>query len=336
MMMTPLSIKAVASAFPEVVVPNSFFGEEGATPKGGMFMGAVERRHMSPGQTAVDLIQQAVQKIADQVGEDVVRDVDYILTNVSLPDMPFTGCGAEVARAIGASPMSVYDLHNQGCVSFISMMSLAQSLLTTSGGKRALICNAQTTGGRVFGDKDVRQLPQAAIPGDGCGVALLEVGDECPIQTVSLRCYPDQASDMQIASEDGRNWWEPGAKQFYVDFSRAKIAKIVQRGNQMVPRIVQEACKQANISTDQIGTLITNQPNPIFLRNWREALQVDAENHVDTFQEYGNLFGAGIPVSLERAQKTGKLKNGSYVVLGGFSHAGDYAAAAVIRWNAAA
>ena len=92
----------------------------------------------------------------------------------------------------------------------------------------------------------------------------------------------------------------------------------------------------ANITTDQIDTLITNQPNPVFLRNWREALQVDAEQHIDTFREYGNLFGAGIPVSLERAQQTGKLKNGSYVVLGGFSHAGDYAAAAVIRWNAAA
>ena len=336
MLLKPLSIKAVASAFPEVVVPNSFFGETGSTPSGGMFMGAKERRHMSPGQSAVELIQDAIGKIANQVGEDVIRDVDVILTNVSLPDMPFTGCGAEVARAIGASPMGVYDLHNHGCVSFITMMSLAQSLLTTGGGKRALICNAQTTGGRVFADENVRQLPQAAIPGDGCGVALLEVGESCPIQTVATRCFPNQASDMQISSADGRNWWEPGAQQFYVDFSRAKIAKIVQRGNRMVPQIVQEACRQANINTDQIGTLITNQPNPIFLRNWREALQVDANDHVDTFREYGNLFGAGIPVSLERAQESGKLKDDSYLVLGGFSHAGDYAAAAVIRWNAAA
>ena len=334
-MMKSMSIRAVASAFPEAVVTNSFFGEDDVTPKGGMFMGAVERRHMSPDETAVELIRTAIQNIAEQVGEDVIKDVDYILTNVSLPDMPFTGCGAEVARAIGANPIGVYDLHNHGCISFITMMSLAQSLLSTSGGKRALICNAQTTGGRIFSDKDVRKLPQAAIPGDGCGVALLEVGEGCSVQTVAQRCFSEFSSDMQISSPDGRNWWEPGEQQFYVDFSRAKIAKIVQRGNQMVPQIVQEACKQANIKTDEIGTLITNQPNPIFLRNWREALQVDPENHIDTFQEYGNLFGAGIPVSLERAQKTGKLKNGSYVVLGGFSHAGDYAAAAVIRWNAA-
>ena len=46
--------------------------------------------------------------------------------------MPFTGCGAEVARVLELSPMGVYDLHNHGCVSFISMIGLAQSLLTTS------------------------------------------------------------------------------------------------------------------------------------------------------------------------------------------------------------
>ena len=234
------------------------------------------------------------------------------------------------------APKGVYDLHNHGCVSFISMIGLAQSLLTTSGGQRALICNVQTAAGRVFADEEVRKLPQAAIPGDGCGVALLEVGGECPVETVTTQCFAENASDMQISSPDSRNWWEPGQRQFYVDFSRAKIAKIVARGNQMVPKIVHEACAQANITPDQIETLITNQPNPVFLRNWREALQIDADKHVDTFQEYGNLFGAGIPVSLERAQKTGKLKNGTYVVLGGFSHAGDYAAAAVIRWNAAA
>lgn len=42
--------------------------------------------------------------------------------------------------------------------------------------------------------------------------------------------------------------------------------------------------------------LVTNQPNPIFLRNWNQALEVPRERHVDTFRECGNLFGVGIPV----------------------------------------
>jgi 3-oxoacyl-[acyl-carrier-protein] synthase-3 len=83
-----------------------------------------------------------------------------------------------------------------------------------------------------------------------------------------------------------------------------------------------------------IDVLVTNQPNPVFLRNWRESLQLAPEDHVHTFEEHGNLFGAAIPISLERAAALGKLTPGANVVLGGFSHAGDYAGAAVLTWRA--
>ena len=58
-----------------------------------------------------------------------------------------------------------------------------------------------------------------------------------------------------------------------------------------------ERYREAGIGPDQIGTLITNQPNRIFLRNWRDALQVPEDKHVDTFEEHGNTFGAAIPIS---------------------------------------
>ena len=119
---------------------------------------------------------------------------------------------------------------------------------------------------------------------------------------MTTQCFAENASDMQISSPDERNWWEPGRQQFYVDFSRAKIAKIVARGNRMVPKIVQEACARADISTDEIDHTHYKPAKSVFLRNWREALQVDAEacEHVP---EYGNLFGAGIPVSLEQPRR---------------------------------
>ena len=233
-------------------------------------------------------------------------------------------------------PQWVFDLHNYGCVSFIPMVALAQSLMTTTGARRALVCNVQTAGGRIFSDPKIRQLPQAAIPGDGCGVALLEAGDARPIENIVVRNFPAFASDMQIASREGARWWEPREDQFSIDFSRAKVARVVGRGNRMVPEVVQASCAEAGIRPSDIDGLITNQPNPVFLRNWRDALQVDASRHIDTFAEHGNLFGAAMPVCLARAEAEGRFKSGDKVVLGGFSHAGDYAAAAVIRWTEAA
>jgi 3-oxoacyl-[acyl-carrier-protein] synthase-3 len=101
-----------------------------------------------------------------------------------------------------------------------------------------------------------------------------------------------------------------------------------------VPEVVAAACREAGVRVRDLDLLVTNQPNPIFLRNWREALELPPEAHHDTFDRYGNLFGAAIPINLEDALDRGKLQPGNLLALGGFSHAGDYAAAAIVRWRA--
>jgi 3-oxoacyl-[acyl-carrier-protein] synthase-3 len=84
----------------------------------------------------------------------------------------------------------------------------------------------------------------------------------------------------------------------------------------------------------ELALLVTNQPNPIFVRNWREALELAPAMHHDTFDRYGNLFGAALPINLEDALACGKLARGGKLALAGFSHAGDYSAAALIDWPA--
>ena len=71
----------------------------------------------------------------------------------------------------------------------------------------------------------------------------------------------------------------------------------------------------------------------MFLRNWREALELPAERHPDTFDMGGNLFAAGIPVNLDRAISDGRLKEDDVVMMAAFAHAGDFAGAAAIRWG---
>jgi 3-oxoacyl-[acyl-carrier-protein] synthase-3 len=248
--------------------------------------------------------------------------------------MPMLGCGAPLTRVLGCQPRQIIDLHNSGCVSFVFMMSLARSLMQTTGARTALLCNVQNAGGRVFAHEDNRKRPQSAIPGDGCGVGLLVANDESPVLSLVTRSYAEFADDMRVKCDDGKQWWEPRQAPMYIDFTESRMAQVVSRGNRIVPEVVREACRQAEITTKQLDVLVTNQPTPIFLRNWREALELPVEAHVDTFAEHGNLFGAGIPICLERAIDSGRARRGSKLALGGFSHAGDYAGAAVIHWQA--
>jgi len=141
---------------------------------------------------------------------------------------------------------------------------------------------------------------------------------------------------MSVAASDGRRYWEPGVSPISVAFTDQRVAAIINRGNRLVPELVAEACSVAGVRARDIDLLVTNQPNPIFLRNWREARELAPAVHHHTFDRYGNLFGAAIPINLADALAMGKLARGGLLALGGFAHAGDYAAAAIIRWPAGA
>jgi 3-oxoacyl-[acyl-carrier-protein] synthase-3 len=332
--MMDVGLVALASAFPANEVDNAFFGDGNGRSGNRMFAGADKRRHMSRSDTASDLIAGAAQTLISDQGLDP-KEIDLILTNVSVPDEPFTGCGAVVAHKIGATARWILDLHNTGCVAFLYMIELARALMAAHGGRTALLCCAQTAAGRIFARPGVREKPQSAIPGDGCGVGLLRAGGPSPVLAFVQKNHGEFAEDMATACEGGRKWWEPGENPLYLEFTEASIARIITRGNRLVPAAIHDACARVGVRPQDLDVLITNQPNPFFLRNWREACLLPAERHLDTFAKYANLFGAGIPVTLHEAVREGKVKDGDLVCLAGFSHAGDYAAASIIRWQTA-
>jgi 3-oxoacyl-[acyl-carrier-protein] synthase-3 len=327
-----VSLLGVASFLPERVVGNDFFAERTADRRG-MFTAPTTRRHVGRDETAADMIERASRRLVDRLNLTPAADIDVVLTNVTIPDQPFTGCGAAVADRLGVRPRWVVDLHNAGCVSFIYMLELARLLIEGAGARGALLCAVQNAAGRLFSQPGVRLTSQAPVPGDGCGVGFVAAGGASPVLAVTHRVNPEFAGDMVVSADDGRQYWEPGLSSFKVAFTPERVAAIIARGNSLVPEIVEVGCAAAGVRPRDIDLLITNQPNPIFLRNWREALELPPEAHHDTYQKYGNLFGAAIPINIEDAIDTGALRSNALLALGGFSHAGDYCAAALIRWR---
>jgi 3-oxoacyl-[acyl-carrier-protein] synthase-3 len=330
-----VSLMGVASYLPETLVRTDFFAP-GAAERRGMFTAPSTRRHVRADESAEQMITGAAERLIFSLHLDPRKDIDILFTNVSVPDQPFTGCGAAVAHRLGARPRWVIDLHNTGCISFVYMIELARLLMSSSDARSALLCNVQNAGGRVFSQPGVRLRSQAPVPGDGCGVGYLATSAVSPVISLVQRCHAEFAHDMSVRADDGRRYWEPGTSPIAVEFNDDRVASIISRGNAVVPEVVQAACDEAGLRPSDIRLLVTNQPNPIFLRNWREALELPPERHHDTFDRYGNLFGAAIPINLEDALAQGKLRPGELLALAGFSHAGDYAAAALIRWQAQA
>jgi 3-oxoacyl-[acyl-carrier-protein] synthase-3 len=205
--------------------------------------------------------------------------------------------------------------------------------LSSGQGSTALVAVAQNAAGQIFDQPTVRRKAQASVPGDGAAVGLLTVSDKSPILDVVCRTYGEYAGDMTIAVDPPRKWWQPGPGEGCIGFTESKITKVLARGNRQVPEVAYAVCDRIGVSPKDLDLLVTNQPNRAFLRNWRDALELPPEKHVDTFDDCGNLFAAGIPVNLDRAVADGRLKAGDIVMMAAFAHAGDFAGAAAVKWG---
>ncbi len=95
-------------------------------------------------------------------------------------------------------------------------------------------------------------------------------------------------------------------------------------------------------AVDPLALSLNENPFPP-LPAVRSALirSIDAANRYPEFRPErmrtlvagrGNLFGAGIPINLDRAISDGQLKAGDVVMMAAFAHAGDFAGAAAVRW----
>ena len=298
-----------------------------------MFRAPKFRHHVAEDETAIDMIERAAAGLIERHGQDTIASVDILITHTQLPDMPFYGGGGGMADRLGMKPNWVVDLHNGGCAAFVLGLKLARNLIESGEGRTALIAVAQNAAGTIFEQKTVRRKAQASVPGDGAAVGLVTLSDESPILDVECRTYGEYAGDMTINVDPPRKWWQAGAGEGCLGFTESKITKVLARGNRQVPEVSYSVCDRIGVKPKDLDLLVTNQPNRVFLRNWREALEVPKERHRDTFDECGNLFAAGIPVNLDRAISEGRLKKGGVVLMAAFAHAGDFAGAAAAKWG---
>ncbi|CAM2939503.1 3-oxoacyl-ACP synthase [Mycobacterium intermedium] len=298
-----------------------------------MFRAPKFRHHVAQDESAADMVERAAQGLIERHGRDVIESADVLITHTQVPDMAFYGEGGGIAHRLGMRPSWVLDLHNGGCGAFVLALNVARKLLSTGEGRTAVIAVAQNAAGEFFDQPGIRRKAQSAVPGDGAAVGLVTLSDQSPILGIECRTYGEYAGEMTLSFDPPRKWWQAGPGEGSIGFTDSKITKVLARGNRLVPEVALAVCDRIGLRAKDIDLFVSNQPNRVFLRNWREALELPKERHQDTFDECGNLFGAGIPVNLDRAISDGRVKNGDVVLMAAFAHAGDFAGAAAVRWG---
>ncbi|MEO6995862.1 MAG: 3-oxoacyl-[acyl-carrier-protein] synthase III C-terminal domain-containing protein, partial [Lacunisphaera sp.] len=92
-----------------------------------------------------------------------------------------------------------------------------------------------------------------------------------------------------------------------------------------------EMVEQHHLTFDQINLVIPHQANYRIIESLAGSLGVPMDRIYSNLDRYGNTSAASIPLALDEARRSGRIKPGDYTLLVAFG-AGLTYGSTLIRW----
>jgi 3-oxoacyl-[acyl-carrier-protein] synthase-3 len=99
----------------------------------------------------------------------------------------------------------------------------------------------------------------------------------------------------------------------------------------VVPRTIRALLAETGLAVRDLDLLVLHQSNLRMLEAIMATLELPMDRTVTTVETYGNTAAASIPLTLQKAAQTGRLKSGSRVMLCGFGGGLSWGAA-LVEW----
>ena len=250
---------------------------------------------------AVHAAQAALQAAGRQVG-----DIDLIIVATSTPDMVFPSTACLLQSKLGGSGGAAFDVQAV-CCGFIYALVLADSLIQTGAATRALVVGAE-----VFSHiLDFQDRTTCVLFGDGAGAVVLEAS-----QTPGIL-----ASDLHADGKYAGILCVPG----HVSGGKVTGDPLLKMDGQAVFKlavgVLEETARatlvKAALTEADIDWLIPHQANIRIMQSTAKKLKLSMDKVVVTVDQHGNTSAASIPLALDSAVRSGKVKPGQTLMLEG-------------------
>jgi 3-oxoacyl-[acyl-carrier-protein] synthase-3 len=289
--------------------------------------GIRERRVVSGDTTVADLAIKAAQDALKSA--NVTADtLDLIIVGTSTPDMIYPGVCCRVQDALGAPHAAGFDLA-LACTGFVASLVTAEQFLRTGMYKRALVIGADIHS--RFMDWTDRNT--SVLFGDGAGAMIVEASEtENHLFASELHIDGTKGCDLKLQTNiTNCPLVEPrSAISPYLTMNGREVFKFAVG---LVPTSIQSALKRANIGLNDFDYLVLHQANHRIMQAMTEKLGIEPERMVFNLDRYGNTSAASIPLVMNEAVLTGKVKPGDVLVLCGFGGGLSWGST-ILRWTA--
>ena len=322
-------ITGTGSSLPEKILTNSDLermvdtSDEWITSRTGI----KQRRIAAEGEFTSTFAADAARRALAMAGIDA-QELDMIILGTVTPDFPFPATSCIVQHEIGAVNAAAFDI-SAACSGFVYGLSTADKYIRTGAAKKVLVIGAEVLSRIV----DWTDRNTCILFGDGAGAAIVEAveGDEGILSTHIF----SNGSYWNTLYQPGCGNRNPATSERTCD---DRLFFIRMEGNDVFKHAVrgmEEAASTAltanGLNPSDISLFIPHQANRRIIDAIAKRLGLAEDRVFVNLHNYGNTSSASIPISLDEANRSGRLKPGDVVLLDAFGGGFTYGSV-LMRW----
>ncbi|MEP6903821.1 MAG: beta-ketoacyl-ACP synthase III [Actinomycetota bacterium] len=308
-------IIGMGHSFPEGILTNADLekivetSDEWITTRTG-----IKQRHKAAAdeytsQFAVKAARQALER----AGIDA-KEIEIIVCATTSPDqiLPSTGC--LIQRELGCENAAGMDVF-AACSGFLYGLTMVESMIRTGQIRYALVIGAEVLTKYV----DYTDRSTCVIFGDGAGAAVLgPVAEGKGILATKIRS--DGRYEEQLYAPGGGT--KLGLTHETIDnrdnFFKMKGNELFKAAVRSMTEISAEMLEKAGYTVDDVDIVIPHQANQRITDAVASRLKVAEEKVYSNIAYHGNTSSASIPIAMDECIQSGKIKEGSLVLLTAF------------------
>lgn len=320
-------IISVGSAVPDKVLTNADLEKMVDTSDEWIRnMTGIQERHIAAeGEATSDYAVKAARTAIERAGIEP-KDIDLIILATITGDLIFPATASIVQHAIGAK-CPAFDL-SAGCSGWVYALSVANGFIKSGMYKKVLVIGADLlTSITNWSDRST-----CVLFGDGAGAAVVgEVEDGSGFLAFELGSDGSGAQSLCCPAGGSR---EPITHES-LDAQRNKLIMEGREVFKFAVKVQGEAAErvlaQVGMTTADIDLMIPHQANMRIIDSAINRLGLSRDKIFVNLHKYGNTSAASIPIALDEAIQTGKVKKGDTILAVGFG-AGLTWGAGVMKW----
>jgi 3-oxoacyl-[acyl-carrier-protein] synthase-3 len=308
-------ILGMGHAYPEGILTNADLekmvdtNDEWITTRTG-----IKQRHKaSPEEYTSQFGTRAAQQALERSGLGP-EEIDIIICATTTPDQILSSTGALIQAQLGAVNAAGMDIF-AACSGFLYGLTMVDSMIRTGQIRYALVIGAEVLTKYV----DYTDRGTCVIFGDGAGAAVVgPVPEGKGILATKIRSdgrYEEQLFAPGGGTKLGTTHETIDEGMHYFKMRGNELFKVAVRS---MADISAEMLEKAGYTVDDVDLVIPHQANQRITDAVASRLGVPEEKVYSNIAEHGNTSSASIPIALDECIESGRVKEGSLVLLTAF------------------